>query len=71
MSLKKNKIKFIYFNNASKTNQIQEDFIFILNYLNELGFKTKVSEKKDQIIIVALGASSISKTLDFIKKIKK
>ena len=43
----------------------------ILNYLNKFGFKTSVDEKKDQLIINALGPSSINKTLDFLKKIKK
>ena len=33
--------------------------------------ESQVIEKKDQLVISALGASSINKTLDFLKKIKK
>ena len=69
--IKKNKMKFVYYNNTSKTNQNQEGFVYILNYLNELRYKTTVNEKKDQIIINVLAAFSINKTLDFLKKIKK
>ena len=69
--IKKNKVKFIYFNNSNKSNSEQEGFVDILNYLNKFGYKTSVIEKKDQLVINALGASSINKTLDFLKKIKK
>ena len=69
--IKKNKVKFLYFNNSNKSSLEQESFLSILNYLNKFGFKTSVVEKKDQLIINALGPSSINKTLDFLKKIKK
>ena len=69
--IKKNKVKFLYFNNSNKSSLEQEGFLSILNYLNKFGFKTSVVEKKDQLIINALGPSSINKTLDFLKKIKK
>ncbi|MBJ24132.1 MAG: hypothetical protein CMB64_05615 [Euryarchaeota archaeon] len=69
--IKRNKMKFVYFNNTNKTNQNQERFVYILNYLNELHYKTTVTEKKDQIIINVLAAFSINKTLSFLKKIKK
>ena len=69
--IKKNKVKFLYFNNSNKSSLEQEGFVSILNYLNKFGFKTSVDEKKDQLIINALGPSSINKTLDFLKKIKK
>ena len=69
--IKKNKVKLIYFNNTNKSSLEQESFVYILNYLNKFGFKTSVIEKKDQLVISALGASSINKTLDFLKKIKK
>ena len=69
--IKKNKVKLIYFNNTNKSSLEQESFVYILNYLNKFGFKTSVIEKKDQLVISALGASSINKMLDFLKKIKK
>ncbi|MFL2996797.1 MAG: transcription-repair coupling factor, partial [Cytophagales bacterium] len=62
--IKKNKVKFLYFNNSNKSSLEQESFLSILNYLNKFGFKTSVVEKKDQLIINALGPSSINKTLD-------
>ena len=44
--IKKNKVKFIYFNNTNKSSLEQESFVYILNYLNKFGFKTSVIEKK-------------------------
>ena len=69
--IKKNKVRFVYFNNTNKSSLEQEGFVSILNYLNKFGFKTDVVEKKDQLIIMAPGPSSIKKTLDFLKKTKK